>query len=587
MLVLSLARLRFGCAVILTGALLAACGGGGSTPHPAPTPTATATATAAANEAAYQCPTSDTPAAVAHAASGADEATRRRASGGARRAAADAGLLAVTYDLATATSHRAALAARERSAGARTIQELDYPHLGIATHVISVAPAQLATVAATLRATAGVRSVASTGQRRFASTVTTPYFPSDPYFDGFAGTTAPLHTTAAIPGQWDAHITGLEYAFGYSRANNGSGIVNANALGSSSVKIAVIDTGEDDTHPELHAKIAYQKCFITDPNGVHSTSDFTTDGVGHGTDVAGIAAEVTNNAFGFTAAGGNSTLYAYRVFPTPDDTCVPGANGDAQCGASTADIALAILDAVAHGVNVINLSLGGNECTNGVDQDSVEGDAVAEALAANVIVVAASGNDGSSPVEAPGCDTGVIAAGASALADGQPNGAGNSDGSAANPIEYVASYSDWGTPAASPKSASAWGILAPGGDPIASGNDPDDLHWIENIWTSQPYMSSAGDTNFEGECTDDYPNSSGTTQPVDCRTQIAGTSMSTPRVAGAAALILAVNGAYQSPSAMKTLLCTTADDIGAADEGCGRLNIYRAMAKALNDPAPP
>jgi subtilisin family serine protease len=59
--------------------------------------------------------------------------------------------------------------------------------------------------------------------------------------------------------------------------------------------------------------------------------------------------------------------------------------------------------------------------------------------------------------------------------------------------------------------------------------------------------------------------------------------MATPHVAGAAALILAVNPGYQSPAAMKALLCQTADDIGDSHQGCGRLNVYRAMATALND----
>jgi len=32
---------------------------------------------------------------------------------------------------------------------------------------------------------------------------------------------------------------------------------------------------------------------------------------------------------------------------------------------------------------------------------------------------------------------------------------------------------------------------------------------------------------------------------------------------------------------------STADDIGDPHEGCGRLDVYDAMAVALNDPNPP
>jgi subtilisin family serine protease len=439
--------------------------------------------------------------------------------------------------------------------------------------------------------------------------VTTPYYPNDPYFQGF--TTAqnaqaglpslpatfkvlPYVEASSIPGQWDMHVIGLERAFGYSQTGNGSGIVNANALGSASVKIAIIDTGVDQTHPELSSKITRAECFITNPSGVQSTGTFTSDHDGHGTDVAGIAAAATGNGFGFTAAGGNTVIYAYRVFPTPDDNCANPSSTDVQCGGSTADIASAIEDAIKNGANIISMSLGGSTCGTGSgyaangDSDTVEGKAVADAIAAKVIVVAASGNSGGSGVAAPACDTGVIAAGASALDDGTTNATGTFGGTSTTPVEYVPSYSQYGSPAAAYRSASAWGIVAPGGDP-SSDNDTDDLHWIENIWTSTPFMSSASDTNFAGQCTDDYPNSNGTTSPVDCRTLIAGTSMSTPHVAGAAALILAVSGStYASPTAMKTLLCGTADDIGQSKaEGCGRLNVYRAMATALGDPSPP
>jgi subtilisin family serine protease len=517
----------------------------------------------------------------------------------AAQAAATSGLIAVTYDRSTATRMASSIATREASLGARSVSSFDFANAGTTVHVLSVPAAQVASVESSLRAQSGVRSVGKTGERRFATTAAA-YFPNDPYFDGFKTTVAPSTGTTPppatyevgpyeesnnVPGQWDMHAIGLEHAFGYSQGGNGSGIVNANALGSSSIKIAMIDTGEDVLHPELASKVAYQKCYITNEAGTTSVSNFAPDPFGHGTDTAGIAAAATNNAIGFAGTGGNVVLYDYRVFPTPDDNCGNDNNSDQQCSASTLDIASALNDAVAHGVNVISISLGGESCNNGVDDDSTEGNAINNAINAGIIVVAAAGNSGP-PVNAPGCDSGVIAAGASSLDDGSSNGSVHTGGTASKPVEYVASYSAYNTSqGASAHSSSAWGIVAPGGDP-GSDTDADDLHWIENIWTSTPYQSSPSDITFEGECTNDYPNGTLTTNP-DCRTLIAGTSMSTPHVAGAAALVLSVNSSYQSPTKMKQLLCSTADDIGDPHEGCGRVNVYRAMATALGDANPP
>jgi subtilisin family serine protease len=516
----------------------------------------------------------------------------------ARATTGQRGLLEVTYDLHVLAASHAALASRESPLAARLVREIDFPHTGLATRVLQVAPARAASAMAALRLEPGVKSVTEAGPGLSPLAVTTPYFPDDPYFTGFKVTATPVGATAppatylvapyeesaSVPGQWNMHAIGLQNAFAYSQANNGSGITNAAAIGSSTVKIAIIDTGVDTTHPELAGKVPYQRCFITNPSGVQSTSAFVTDQDGHGTDVAGIAAAATNNGLGFTGAGGNSVIYAYRVLPTPDDNCLDTNTSDVQCQAQPVDIASAIEDAVAQKVNVISISLGSNDvCTSGVDPDTTEGNAVTDAIAANVVVVASSGNGASAGVNPPACDSGVIAAGATSLADGQVNGTGTASGSAAAPTEYVASYSNYGTPGAAVRNSTAWGIVAPGGDPDpqASPDDPDDLHWIEDIYTTTPL-----DSNYGGPCGTDYPYNT-TSGTVDCRVLIAGTSMSAPTVAGAAALILAVNPSYQSPARMKSLLCATADDIGDGKEGCGRINAYRAMATALGDPTLP
>jgi subtilisin family serine protease len=502
--------------------------------------------------------------------------------------AAAGSMLAVTYDRPAALANATALAARERQLGARLVHAYDFRRQNTVMRVIAVPRGTLQAVAATLRAQSGVRSVAVTGARRYPLT-TTPYYTNDPYFTGFAPDykTAPYSEGASVPGQWDMHAIGLEYAFGYSQSGNGSNVQNANALGSANIKIAIIDTGEDANHPELTSKIAYQHCVLTDPSGdPPSTGSYSTDEMGHGTDVSGIAAAATNNSFGFAGAGGNAVIYAYRVFPTPDDTCLNAQTADQQCGADPSDIATAIIDAVNHGVNVISMSLGGGPCGNGPgfaangDGDPAEGAAVAEAIAANVIVVAAAGNAGGLGLDSPACDTGVIAVGATGLDDGSTTGTGSytrstSGASPTRPLEYVSSYSQFGTNNTL-RSSAAWGIVAPGGDP-QNNTDQDDLHWIENIWTTTPF-----DQKFAGFCNLDYSGASG-----DCRTLIAGTSMATPHVAGSIALILAVNSSYQSAAAMKSLLCSTADTLGDSHQGCGRLNVYRAMATALGDSSPP
>jgi len=482
---------------------------------------------------------------------------------------ASPGLIEVTYRPSVIANPAVTIDAR---IGGTNVGEFDYAKIGYATRLVRVTPADASAVESTLRATPGVVAVGES-QRLSALSVNGPYLGNDPYFDGQSGVPAPLYENSAVGGQWDMHVVQLEHAFDYSQLNNGSGITNAAALGSTNVKLAIIDTGEDVTHPELaKASIVRTECFITDPNSnAQSTGTYVTDEDGHGTDVTGIAEGNANNDYGFAGDAGNVSLMLYRVFPTPDDNCTNPNSTDPQCTATDTDIASAIDDAVNNGANVISMSLGGSSCVSGADPDPVEGEAIANAIASDVIVVAAAGNSGGSGVSAPGCDPGVIAVGASAYNDGAANGTGYSGSN----TEYVASYSQYGSVNTLNSSAS-WGIVAPGGDPTGD-TDQDYLHWIENIWTTTPL-----DSSYAGQCDDPQFN-----EPGNCLTEIAGTSMATPHVAGAAALVLSVNSSYQSPTAMKELLCSTADNIYDPHQGCGRLNVYRAIATALGDPHPP
>ena len=156
--------------------------------------------------------------------------------------------------------------------------------------------------------------------------------------------------------------------------------------GSPAVVIAVVDSGVDGTHPDLAGAVDAGYDFVD--------GDTTpTDGQGHGTAVAGIAAARANNGIG--AAG---VCWTCRIMPLR----VIGPEGFAP----NARTAAAVDYAVEHGAAVVNISLYGENLNTRL-QDSVR-----RARAAGVVVVAAAGNEGGRIREYPAAYPPVLSVGA-------------------------------------------------------------------------------------------------------------------------------------------------------------------------------
>lgn len=178
--------------------------------------------------------------------------------------------------------------------------------------------------------------------------------------------------------------------------------------GDPSVKVAVLDTGVNLSHPELqHALVAgYDfvdvlggtEAFYGDATGVDD--DPEDDLAGHGTHVAGIVA-----ARGMAMPKGVAP--ACKIMPVRVLGTVKSQGK--YVGAGLVDnINAGIKWAVDHGADVINMSLGITHEGGGLPHE----DAIRYASENGVTVVAASGNDGQSNLYYPGALPHVIAVGA-------------------------------------------------------------------------------------------------------------------------------------------------------------------------------
>lgn len=146
------------------------------------------------------------------------------------------------------------------------------------------------------------------------------------------------------------------------------------------VKVCIVDSGVDTTHPDLAANIAGGKNFVT-VDEKNNISEFK-DEIGHGTHVSGIIAAV-NDDNGIVGMAPKAQLYHAKVFGNSGST-----------GWST--VVAGIDWCVANKTQVINMSLGSS-----TDNEALHA-AVKKAHEAGLVIVASAGNSYGRPIGFPG-----------------------------------------------------------------------------------------------------------------------------------------------------------------------------------------
>ena len=291
----------------------------------------------------------------------------------------------------------------------------------------------------------------------------------------------------------------------------------------SGVKIAIIDSGIDGnpSHGDFDGRIGFQKSFVNPTYGFSSTEDHI-DYHGHGTHVAGIAAGAGTSYSGIARNAELINLKAANI-----------------AGHSTQEAIIAAIDeAISLEVHIISISIGFN-IPSPWDSDDELSLAVDKAVEAGISVVVAAGNDGAegelASISTPASARRVITVGAT------------------NESNNVASFSSRGP---------TFGfridpdIVAPG-DGIIAPLAPGSV-------TELAYESIAG---------------------IDLGNYIplSGTSMSTPVVSGAIALL---KQQYPSatPAAIRAALQESAVDLGEDifTQGSGLVELAAASALLKN-----
>ena len=356
---------------------------------------------------------------------------------------------------------------------------------------------------------------------------------------------------ARIAGSWFPNDTGrghtprgwesLQWNFlaknGVNAPQAWANLIADHRPGAKSVVVAVVDTGvayrdwrKFSRSPDFRGTKFVDPCDLIDGTirAGRCTDTYALDRESHGTFVASMIAEATNNRFGLTGLAYGATIMPVRVL-------------DAQGNGAASTIAAGIRYAVRKGAQVINLSIEFSPGTTSAQIPDVVS-AVTYAHNHGVVVVGAAGNDEHAAIDYPAALTDVIAVGAT------------------TDDRCLAVYSDVGR---------GLNLVAPGGgDDAASvpGSVCHPFRILPDIY--QMTFNNPADPGVFS-----LPNG------------WFGTSMAAPAVSGAAAMVIAsgVLGQHPSPTAVLDRLEATARPLGAGtpnnDYGYGLLNVGAATRR--------
>lgn len=353
----------------------------------------------------------------------------------------------------------------------------------------------------------------------------------------------------------------FDFQWGHT-AIDAAGAWNAGYRGAGAT-VAVLDSGVYCAHVDIIPNLDAARSASFVPGETYCN----TSGSTHGTHTMGTVA-AADNGIGTIGVAPEADVFAVKVL-----SAITGSG-------SFAGIIQGIVHAADNGADVINMSLGvrGGLPVNGKGANEVAelvnatARATRYAEAQNALIVTSAGNDGRDLDKDAGteiCDTdgncfrynlrafpaelpatlAISALGPEAWAYDREN----------TPLDDRASYTNYGQ--------SAIDHSAPGGDFRYPGNElcslADGNGVLRTIpcWAWDMVMST-------------------TTAPASYSWS-AGTSMAAPHVSGVAALIIGKHGGEMAPSAVKSILRASSDDLGkpGTDDthGSGRVNAARAV----------